>query len=345
MAKSSSMASPATPVCPSVCPSGVPLRCAPPFAGGRLAPLHTDRSSPLRRNAQRISAPAARSRTAQRRFTARAAQSARAAAECKSLHNTAHCYQERAGGSKHTSQQSRMSAVICCCFALCEPRVASHALLAASEQRHPRTALALTMPARTEVCMGPTSSAGAGASVGAARCACCACTWQRDALRWHARRHTGLRTMLCAACCVRGERCDADTMECPAADAMCSDPGYLTCVADLNDCSGRGDCFRGSCYCHHGWGGADCSVPLCLDSCADVRPPPAPRTVDPAPSDLLSDCTSLPHRTESRPTCACRVPRAGLLCVVVQGTQYRAVAIRLLPQFPRAAKVLFGYGL
>eukprot|EP00892_Ulva_mutabilis_P006260 jgi/Ulvmu1/4005/UM186_0005.1 len=63
--------------------------------------------------------------------------------------------------------------------------------------------------------------------------------------------------------------------DCPDDIAMCDDPGFLTCVGDtLGDCSGRGDCFRGRCFCHLGWGGADCSKPLCIDmlGCEDVRP-------------------------------------------------------------------------
>lgn len=62
---------------------------------------------------------------------------------------------------------------------------------------------------------------------------------------------------------------------CPDEDFMCKDPGVLTCVADLNDCSGRGDCFQGQCFCHVGWGGADCSVPACTSGCDDVRSLPS----------------------------------------------------------------------
>lgn len=53
---------------------------------------------------------------------------------------------------------------------------------------------------------------------------------------------------------------------------MCSDPGHLTCVETLNDCSGNGDCLKGRCFCHLAWGGDDCSVPICLSACSDVRP-------------------------------------------------------------------------
>ena len=61
--------------------------------------------------------------------------------------------------------------------------------------------------------------------------------------------------------------------ECPDANFMCNDPGLLTCLGDLNDCSGKGDCLKGNCYCHSGWGGADCSVSACIShiGCADVR--------------------------------------------------------------------------
>lgn len=65
-----------------------------------------------------------------------------------------------------------------------------------------------------------------------------------------------------------------EVMDCPESGYMCEDPGLLLCVGELNDCSGRGDCYKGSCYCHGGWGGADCSVGACLSSigCEDVRP-------------------------------------------------------------------------
>ena len=68
----------------------------------------------------------------------------------------------------------------------------------------------------------------------------------------------------------------AEVMECPDDAYMCEDPGLLTCAGGLNDCSGVGDCYKGACYCHLGWGGADCSVPACLASagCDDVRAHP-----------------------------------------------------------------------
>lgn len=60
---------------------------------------------------------------------------------------------------------------------------------------------------------------------------------------------------------------------CPDSAYLCQDPGMLMCVGALNDCSGQGDCYKGSCYCHLGWGGKDCSVPACLanEGCSDVR--------------------------------------------------------------------------
>lgn len=63
-------------------------------------------------------------------------------------------------------------------------------------------------------------------------------------------------------------------MVCPPDDLMCGDPGLLTCADTLNDCSGNGDCYKGSCYCHSGYGGDDCSLSVCYDKCEDVRPPP-----------------------------------------------------------------------
>jgi hypothetical protein len=63
-------------------------------------------------------------------------------------------------------------------------------------------------------------------------------------------------------------------MKCPSDAFMCDDPGLLTCLKTLNDCSGHGDCFKGACYCHPGWGGPDCSKEICLPAtgCSDVRP-------------------------------------------------------------------------
>lgn len=65
----------------------------------------------------------------------------------------------------------------------------------------------------------------------------------------------------------------AETMMCPDDALMCDDPGLLTCLESHNDCSGHGDCFRGNCFCHPGWGGDDCSVEICYDEegCSDVR--------------------------------------------------------------------------
>lgn len=75
--------------------------------------------------------------------------------------------------------------------------------------------------------------------------------------------------------CLTQDSC-AETAECPPETAMCVDPGHLLCGGALNYCSNRGDCFRGNCYCHIGWGGADCSVPVCTGECPDVRPTPDP---------------------------------------------------------------------
>lgn len=52
---------------------------------------------------------------------------------------------------------------------------------------------------------------------------------------------------------------------------MCIEPGVLLCLDELNDCNGHGDCFKGSCMCFVGWGGLDCSVPICEGQCDDVR--------------------------------------------------------------------------
>ena len=79
-----------------------------------------------------------------------------------------------------------------------------------------------------------------------------------------------LHALECSLRCVR-----VAAMVCPDDVYMCEDPGLLLCVGDLNDCSGRGDCLKGSCYCHLGWGGDDCSVEICLPAtgCPNVRPP------------------------------------------------------------------------
>lgn len=61
----------------------------------------------------------------------------------------------------------------------------------------------------------------------------------------------------------------ADTHLCPSIRQACFDPGWLTCM-HLSDCSGHGDCFRGACYCHTGWGGSDCSKAICTSAC-EVR--------------------------------------------------------------------------
>lgn len=57
---------------------------------------------------------------------------------------------------------------------------------------------------------------------------------------------------------------------CPDATLMCTAPGWLTC-ADLNDCSSNGECVKGTCFCDPSWGGDDCSVFVCVNSCSNVR--------------------------------------------------------------------------
>eukprot|EP00892_Ulva_mutabilis_P009758 jgi/Ulvmu1/7154/UM034_0061.1 len=74
---------------------------------------------------------------------------------------------------------------------------------------------------------------------------------------------------------IDGVPCDPEEVRCPDAERMCGDPGHLTCRDTLNDCSGRGTCLRGHCFCHAGWGGDDCSLPICLTQCDDGSPCPA----------------------------------------------------------------------
>ena len=50
-------------------------------------------------------------------------------------------------------------------------------------------------------------------------------TWQRDALRWHARRDNGIAHHAVLRAVYEGGGVMQTPMECPPADAMCSDPG------------------------------------------------------------------------------------------------------------------------
>ena len=63
----------------------------------------------------------------------------------------------------------------------------------------------------------------------------------------------------------------AGKMRCPDEKVFCDKPGLLTCGGKLNDCSGRGDCVEGHCFCHLGYGGEKCDVPICTTGCGDVR--------------------------------------------------------------------------
>lgn len=56
------------------------------------------------------------------------------------------------------------------------------------------------------------------------------------------------------------------------AGSSCDRPVRSWCV---NQCSGRGECASGFCYCHEGWTGVDCSVPIV--SPAQLRRDPANR--------------------------------------------------------------------
>eukprot|EP00892_Ulva_mutabilis_P009759 jgi/Ulvmu1/7155/UM034_0062.1 len=73
---------------------------------------------------------------------------------------------------------------------------------------------------------------------------------------------------------VDGVPCDPEESLCPDDELMCGDPGLLTCAETLNDCSGRGTCLHGKCYCHLAWGGDDCSLPICVSQCDDGSPCP-----------------------------------------------------------------------
>lgn len=90
---------------------------------------------------------------------------------------------------------------------------------------------------------------------------------------------------------------------CPPDELMCVSPGYLTCAGDLNDCNGHGDCFKGHCFCHIGYGSPDCTKTVCTGPCPDVRPQQEPLlsstaahgTFKPFPCLISSYC----------PLCAC----------------------------------------
>jgi hypothetical protein len=58
--------------------------------------------------------------------------------------------------------------------------------------------------------------------------------------------------------------------ECPIDALACVDPGWFTCKGQ-SGCSGHGNCFKGRCFCHTGWGGRDCSKSICTRKCT-VRP-------------------------------------------------------------------------
>ena len=96
----------------------------------------------------------------------------------------------------------------------------------------------------------------------------------------------------------------AAAFRCPDNNLMCGDPGFLTCRDTLNDCSGFGDCFRGRCFCHAGRGGADCSLPICIGSCPDVRPPTHRLTPSPHvprhPSRCLRTARPIPYHMSGR---------------------------------------------
>lgn len=80
----------------------------------------------------------------------------------------------------------------------------------------------------------------------------------------------------------------AERQRCPDDGFMCDDPGHLTCVDTLNDCHGRGHCYRGSCFCHLGWGGDDCSVAVCISKCKDVCLPTTLPCHSPPPTQALA---------------------------------------------------------
>jgi hypothetical protein len=90
-------------------------------------------------------------------------------------------------------------------------------------------------------------------------------------------------------CVLSNERVHAGKYVCPDDVYMCQDPGLLMCVGELNDCSGRGDCFKGST-----WAGVALTAPC--------------QSVGLAPSALMCAPHSLPALT----LCSEHVPCAAV---------------------------------